>query len=343
MSRITHINKRYIHSTKKLRFPLSDYNVFWLREPRIWDHILCGNHPEMYPEQKVPYLKPIKIEGRMVEDIERERSTIDIDTFNMPWEINPWQYEKLNKKEIKCTLITQEYGKLHFNLNRHIGNQINQSLRNKCTLFNLYLKHPISLIHMTPYKLIKESWKHYDNNMEFNNNKHLSNGINGDGSIMLNLPNNIRNSFQCFLKQIDVQFVFENDIECMHFEEYIPHKSMNIIIPIRFYGLDQWFPATMRNQWNAPLRSERPRYIQHAWEIEFQWDGINPNKIPSHLSVTVEQFCLPWKTEILLSDINLPDNIKPLKHPKDIKILSLDIDRQQKKSSHGLSDDDSTS
>ena len=68
--------------------------------------------------------------------------------------------------------------------------------------------------------------------------------------------------------------------------------------------------------------------MQHEWEIEFRWDGVH--KIPSHLSVTVEQFCLPWKTEITLNDIKLPDWLIPLKNPNDIKILSLDFERAKR-------------
>ena len=80
-----------------------------------------------------------------------------------------------------------------------------------------------------------------------------------------------------------------------------------------------------------PRKNDRPRYIQHEWEIEFQWDGKDIYKIPRHLSITVEQFCLPWKTEITLADVKLPDNLTALKDPADIKILSLDFSKMHKK------------
>ena len=57
------------------------------------------------------------------------------------------------------------------------------------------------------------------------------------------------------------------------------------------------------NDKQAPRKDDRPRYIQHEWEIEFLWDGKDINKIPRHLSITVEQFCLPWKTQITLADM----------------------------------------
>ena len=88
------------------------------------------------------------------------------------------------------------------------------------------------------------------------------------------------------------------------------------------------------NEWmniKAPRKNDRPRYVQHEWEIEFVWDGRDIYKIPRHLSITVEQFCLPWKTEITLADIKLPDNLTPLKDPADIKILSLDFSKMHQK------------
>ena len=47
--------------------------------------------------------------------------------------------------------------------------------------------------------------------------------------------------------------------------------------------------------------------------------------------MTVEQFCLPWKTEITLNDIRVPKWLIPMKNPNDIKILSLDFERASRK------------
>merc|ERR1712113_461755 len=93
-------------------------------------------------------------------------------------------------------------------------------------------------------------------------------------------------------------------------------------------------------QWRAPRKNDRPRYVQHEYEIEFEWNGRDIYKIPRHLSITVEQFCLPWKTEITLDDIRLPDNLLPTKHASDIKILSLDFSKMRKKKEEVTREDD---
>ena len=49
-------SKCYFHSSTNNRFPLSDYDVFWLRQPRLWDFIDYANHPPMNPTQKVKHI-----------------------------------------------------------------------------------------------------------------------------------------------------------------------------------------------------------------------------------------------------------------------------------------------
>eukprot|EP01084_Bolivina_argentea_P155815 271522_1 len=340
----TTISHTHFHSSPIIHFPVTDYNVFWLRQPRKWDFIECGNHPEMHPGQNVPHQEARVLFGRHTPQHKKRRPKSE-DTFNRWWEVPPWEHDHPGAR-VPCTLNTKHKGIIDFTLDRGRVNIIEKDLRAKCTLFNFYMRFPTNLS-MTPHKLIQESWKHYINptlNSEIiNDNK--SDNINDNNSNYYlkryemnnkiynesTLATKFVNHYQMFLKDIKRRMIFD-DVESLHFEQYFPNELTSIIIPCRFYGLDQWFPINRDGffQWRAPRKNDRPRYVQHEYEIEFMWDGKDINKIPRHLSITVEQFCLPWKTEITLDDIKLPNNLIPLKPASDIKILSLDFSKMHK-------------
>ena len=153
------------HSSNRGRFPVSDYDVFWLRQARKWDFIEFGNHREMHPGQYVPYQEPRVLFARHI-PIHKVRRAKSDDTFNRWWEIPPWEHDKPGGR-VPCTLNTKDKGIIDFTLDRSRVNIIDNDLRNRCTLFNLYIRSPQSLS-MTPHQLIQESWKYYSINTNTN-------------------------------------------------------------------------------------------------------------------------------------------------------------------------------
>ncbi|ETO09299.1 hypothetical protein RFI_28088 [Reticulomyxa filosa] len=255
------------------------------------------------------------------------------DTLNKSWQKYPWwNLEKLDV--VPCTLLTNgKHGgrQINFVLRRSfVESEIEKNLRNKCTLYNLHLKDDN-----------KERLTAEQKNVLLQNDK--------------NEIYNRQEYFFAFLKHMQKRYLFE-DVESLHFEEYIPDTEVNLVIPCRFYGLDQWWPSRHMDgitQWKVPFfffffpllkpsKIDRPKYVQHEHEVELRWtppkregqqheeDNIynadgSDMKVPSHLSITVEQFCLPWKKEITLNDVHLPDYLRPMRPPHEIKILSLDF------------------
>ena len=238
------------HSSNHCKFPVSDYDVFWLRQPRKWDFIEFGNHSEMHPGQSVPYQEARVLFARHIPPNKKRRPKSE-DTFNRWWEIPPWEHDKPGAR-IPCTLNTQNKGIIDFTLDRNRVNVMDNDLRSKCTLFNLYIRSPQSLS-MTPHQLIQESWKYYTNNNDSDNsnvgdtensNYYLDRyRVNNELYNSSTLATKFVTHYQIFLKDVKKRMIFD-DVESMHFEQYIPDQPMNIVVPIRFYGLDQWFPIT---------------------------------------------------------------------------------------------------
>merc|ERR1719361_1464273 len=99
---------RHFHSSARSRFPVSDYNVFWLRQPRKWDFIECGNHPEMYPGQIVPNQSARVLFSRHIPQHKKRRPKSE-DTFNRWWEVAPWDHDRPGYR-VPCTLSTRNRG-----------------------------------------------------------------------------------------------------------------------------------------------------------------------------------------------------------------------------------------
>ena len=249
-------DKCCFHKSAVCRFPLSDYNVFWLRAPRKWDFIEFGNHPEMFPLQKVNKLGIGKLKGDFIAHNEKERSISD-DSFNKEWEIYPWAHSQPRHK-VDC-ILQSENEIIDFEIPRWVAHQINKNLRNRCTIYDLNIIKPKALS-MTPHQLIAQSWKNFgyinNNNDNNNNDTNIDSNINDNyySPQMIKhfkgLTTKTRENHLCFLKHIKKRFIFD-DVEQLIFEKWEPFKPTNVIIPIRFYGLDQWFRSSRTDSWHV--------------------------------------------------------------------------------------------
>lgn len=262
VSSLASLSKYSVHKSSCSRFPLSDYNVFWLREPRKWDFIEFGNHPEMYPLQKVDKMGIRKLKGRFIPHNEKERLMSD-DTFNREWEIYPWAHS-IPTHKVDC-ILQSENEIIDFEIPRWVAEQMKRNLRNRCTIYDLTILKPKALS-MTPHQLIAQSWKTFgcvnanlkneneSKNMSIEEKIEQSINENSYSSEMIDdfygLTTKTRENHLCFLKDIKKRFIFD-DVEQLVFEKWEPFKARNVVIPIRFYGLTQWFRSDRTDQWHV--------------------------------------------------------------------------------------------
>ena len=220
-----------------------------LDQPRKWDFIECGNHPEMYPGQLVPSQSARVLFSRHIPQHKKRRPKSE-DTFNRWWEVAPWDHDRPGYR-VPCTLSTRDRGIIDFALDRSRVEVIDRDLRSKCTLYNLYMRCGAALS-MTPHQLIQESWKQYtvsphSESPRFSHSESSNFYLdrfasNNELHRESTLATKFVSHYQVFLRDVQKRMIFD-DVESLHFEEYRPNEATRVVIPCRFYGLDQWFPV----------------------------------------------------------------------------------------------------